>query len=528
MLIKQVHLTQVDPLVELLPGILKQAGLEDLSPEIVAVLDRYKGKAPVGQTYLMVVALGAGEYWGDNRNGDYFLEKDLKANYKEFLNGHIFRQHNNKNPKDKIGDVLAAGYNDKMHRVELIISIHKNLDPEIYARVQAGDLLEVSMGTRVAYDVCSICGHKSKTRDEYCNHLKYQMGEILEDGRKVFAINPDPKFFDCSVVRVAADPTARGLMKVASVLEDFVGKEAELKEAEIEKEVPAEAVIPYELILNTMDDMYLRDEELPKEELQSLREFPLKDIIATATAMGIQLKPREIAYLSPGDFNYASDDYILDTMLPTDYRVDEDILSRLLPFASSRSYHYPFAVLRIGLHRPVTPCPESRLFGHYRSVLPLVMEKQAELISPASILLMAALSKAGFPLLATKSIEKVPSALDMYRSALQDQAHAIVARKARESEKKEEGFTFKTAALGPAFLSAFKNLSFPKSLAIGGLTGHLASALARNANYKKLEQGEPPSVFLDAIGKRPNLLATGLVVGLWPKGRKMVKVLFSK
>lgn len=541
MLIKNVHLTQIDPLLELLPfntGFSKLASLEDLSPEIKAAYERFRGKAPANQTYLMVVALGAGEYWGANRNGDYFKEADLLNTHKRFLKGHIFLQHNNKDPKDKIGDILASGYNTRMHRVELIISIHKELAPEIYARVQAGDLLEVSMGTRVAYDICSICGNRASKRSEYCDHLKYHMGEILDDGRQVYAINPNPDFFDCSVVRIGADPTAKGLLKVASELDSLVEKQADYKAAEIEKRVPAEVVADEEL-LNVLDNLYYNDPELPKEVLLALKKVPLRDVIATATAMGIQLKPSELDFISPKDYLYANEDYIRDDMVPEDIRMDRRAFGILLPFVSERSYHYPFALTRMCIGGPgplgapgIRGIP-NRLFVKYRETLPAVMEKQADLVSPATLLLMAALAKAGFPLLATKNVEKVPSALDMYRSALKEQAAAIAAKRAADiREKKDEKFTFKTAALlGPGLRNVFQkatHLTFPKSLLTGLTAGHLTSAVARNANYKKLESGESPSVILDAMGKHPNLLAAAFTTALWPKGRQMMKVLFSK
>jgi len=550
MLIKNIHLTQIDPLLEFLPeaqtDLTKHASFEDLSPEIKAAYVQYKGKAPANQTYLMVVALGAGEYWGANRNGDYFSEKDLVSNYKHFLKGHVFLQHKNKDPKAKIGDILAAGYNNTMHRVELIISIYKQLAPEIYLRVQSGDLLEVSMGTRVAYDICSICGNRASRREDYCEHLRVHMGEILDDGRQVYAINPNPVFFDCSVVRVGADPTAKGLMKVASDLDSLVEKGAKYKVAEIEKEVPADTVADSNL-LDILDNLYYNDPEFPEEVLVSLKEQPLSDVIATATAMGIQLKQPELDFISPRDYIYASEDYIREDMFPDDIRMNKKVFGILLPFAGRRSYHYPLVLPRLCIGGPgplgapgIRGIP-NRLFMQYYETLPAVMEKQADLVSPATLLLMAALAKAGFPLLATKNVEKTPSALDIYRGALKEQAAALAAKRATELGKTEDTeFTFKTAAfLGPKLTNVFRDrvktlvekgthMGFPRSAITGLAAGHTTSAVARNVNYRKLEKGERPSAVLDAVGKHPNLLAAGLTTALWPKGRKMVKVLFSK
>ena len=37
-----------------------------------------------GKRYILVIAMGAGEYWGANKNGDFFIEADLIRCYKNF------------------------------------------------------------------------------------------------------------------------------------------------------------------------------------------------------------------------------------------------------------------------------------------------------------------------------------------------------------------------------------------------------------------------------------------------------------
>jgi hypothetical protein len=103
-----------------------------------------------------------------------------------------------------------------MDRVELVFSIIRADMPDVVRQIEAGDIVDVSMGTKVAFDVCSICKHQSKKFSEYCSHLKYEMNRIYPDGRKVYALNPDPNFFDISIVDVGADRTAKILAKVAS------------------------------------------------------------------------------------------------------------------------------------------------------------------------------------------------------------------------------------------------------------------------------------------------------------------------
>jgi hypothetical protein len=119
-----------------------------------------------------------------------------------------------------------------MHRVELILEVNKKAPgaAAVVARIKSGEPLYVSMGCKVDYDVCSICGNMAKNRLEYCDHLKTSMGRILSDGRQVFTFNPDPVFFDISLVTRPADPTAFALDKMAGEV----------------REVPADEPLPLE------------------------------------------------------------------------------------------------------------------------------------------------------------------------------------------------------------------------------------------------------------------------------------------
>ncbi len=173
-----------------------------------------------GCAYLWVIGVSAMEYYGCNNNGDAFTEKDLMDHHKDFVeNAHVFMHHVNKDPARSIGKPVYSWYNPDMHRVELVLEIRKDAPGAdvILAKLTKGEQLFVSMGCSVAYDVCSICGNKAPSRAQYCDHLRYNMKKILPDGRQVFALNPNPKFFDISLVNKPADPTAFALDKVASL-----------------------------------------------------------------------------------------------------------------------------------------------------------------------------------------------------------------------------------------------------------------------------------------------------------------------
>jgi intein/homing endonuclease len=65
------------------------------------------------------------------------------------------------------------------------------------------------------YDVCSFCGHKAPTAKDHCRHIQDHLGEVLEDGTRIYMKNPKPKYFDISLVFKPADRIAYTLRKVA-------------------------------------------------------------------------------------------------------------------------------------------------------------------------------------------------------------------------------------------------------------------------------------------------------------------------
>lgn len=185
--------------------------------------------------YVLVNALGAGEFFGSNINADYFPWNALAHEgddygYKTFLKAHAFSHHKNKDPERAFGIPIASLLNPRMKRVELIIKLDREKAKlegadGIINRIDAGEFPDVSMGCKVPFDVCSICGNHSKTKDDYCKCMrpdpedreKLGPNKILPDGRKVCVINTLPRFFDISFVFIGADKTAKVMAKLASV-----------------------------------------------------------------------------------------------------------------------------------------------------------------------------------------------------------------------------------------------------------------------------------------------------------------------
>jgi len=289
--------------------------------------------------YVLVNALGSGEFYGSNVNGDYFEEdqllgladkyKDLDVypdpyGYKTFENGGIYRHHVNKDPKRSMGKVVLSVFNPRMHRVELILCIDRDRasqlgHTDLVQTLDKGGHPAVSMGCRVKYDICSVCGHKSKTRADYCPHARGMMGQILSDGRKVFVYNPRPRFFDISFVVIGADKTSYAMTKLANTgfpLSADAAWEAGIKEASIfsqvktaKKEKLADLLKKVPVSLMKIDKSILRERPIPKALLKRASQHKLSTVLTTTAALGIVLRPeeyQEIVLTKLGNSSYAN------------------------------------------------------------------------------------------------------------------------------------------------------------------------------------------------------------------------------
>lgn len=341
-----------------------------LLPDVQRYIDRLK---PIDNAqYVLVNALGAGEYWGSNSNADHFEESGLihcpdtwtgipeqdrtlaktwPYGFPTFYNASPFVHHRNHDHGRGLGLVELAAWNPRMKRVELVVRLDKDKctrfgGTAVWDRIHLGEMPDVSMGSRVCYDLCSRCTdwslyekakklfdpdrhryvgeavlefHKklvaeegrgirglSITSKDYCDDMRKMRNRILPDGTKVFVYNPFPRFFDISFVFIGADKTAKTMMKIASegrvyffmsgaeLAEDFgygeeAGEEktAAAKEAEIEKRVFSNQFAAKAVPLLTRSE-----QDLPTSVLDSMGKDPVKSL-STAGMMGIVLRPRE-------------------------------------------------------------------------------------------------------------------------------------------------------------------------------------------------------------------------------------------
>jgi hypothetical protein len=376
-------------------GYLTKTAGASFHPEIAKYIDQAK---PIpGRTQLLVTALGAGEFYGANINSDFFPEEALKHygddyGYKTFeKHAKIYKHHVNKDPLKSYGDVVLSVWNEKMKRVELIIIVDNAKAPDIVERVDNGDPIEVSMGCRVKFDVCSICGNHAKTRAQYCDHLRYHLGKIPPGfTKKAVAINTLPVFFDISFVLIGADRIAKVMKKVASVgsanhIEKVAygldrAKIAAKKTATIIKEIPSNTspntVKNIERIGEQANEV-LRplEKELPRQTIIRItsvnRAGPdnLNRLLSTLAMLGIAPKPAEFQSMAlrslgkpdvaehcertgivfdPSMFVPESQQKHLDDAIQlTPGNFDGSIFELLKPYMEDRSYSRPLLQKRV-------------------------------------------------------------------------------------------------------------------------------------------------------------------------------------
>jgi hypothetical protein len=260
-------------------------------------------KPESNKIYVHILAMGAGEYFGANRNADYFPEENLLKYHETFATSpaHIFKHHINKNPDIAVGKVIFSVYNDRMHRVEIIAWVDKNKGFDYVERIEKGEFPATSMACHTPFDTCSICGNKAKSRSEYCTHLRNELGKVLPNGQKVMAINDGPlRFFDMSFVFKPADVTSSVLQKVAyqeagasgpvfssienAELNGLVEKAAEIKKlSELIKEIEGEVVAKSD----SLDKILAKVKDPDDKVLDTLIKFDLHHIIHALAELGI-------------------------------------------------------------------------------------------------------------------------------------------------------------------------------------------------------------------------------------------------
>lgn len=161
-----------------------------------------------------LIAMGAYDRYGQNRNGDAFTRDELKKAHTTFVDdAHFYREHLNTDPeKYGMGRVKASAYNPEMDWVELLVWGDREKAAAEYEMAKAGKEMSYSMSCRVKGDICSCCNNFARRTSDYCDHAKYAMNQFVPEFEKyAFVYNPNPRFFDISRVAKPADRIAHFL-----------------------------------------------------------------------------------------------------------------------------------------------------------------------------------------------------------------------------------------------------------------------------------------------------------------------------
>lgn len=352
----------------------------NLLPEVASFIAALKPQNDC--QYVLVNAMGAGEYYSSNINGDRFSEAALihrpdkwtgipavdkltsatwAYGFPTFYRAHVYAHHRNKDSSRALGFVELAAWNPHMKRVELITRLEKDRCLKFggegaWDKLKAGTFPDVSMGTKVPFDTCSITldrklyqkawdtydpkvnkspgdailkFHKelkaknnvgirglSITRNDYSEYGRTQMNRILPDGRKVWVDNDFPAFFDISYVFIGADKIAKAMLKVADngkmysymgsaeLAEKLSAAEPELvKSASAERDVAKQAemtkkVVPNQLAGKAVPALAAAEASLSTDLLNTLGDSGLATALSTLTGLGIVLRPSEFQRVS--------------------------------------------------------------------------------------------------------------------------------------------------------------------------------------------------------------------------------------
>ena len=177
--------------------------------------------------YIRTRAIGSLENWGPNQNGDGFPMKELRASYKTFVGKGNFLDHKSDDLNAIRGLVVDAYLNDEDGCVECLIAVDKKSHPQLARDIETGVINSVSMGTRVGWSECSVCGNIARTDREYCEHISGYKGmkmsmyinnaEHKYGAWPIHEVNHDLEFIELSWVGVPAFREANVLQKIASL-----------------------------------------------------------------------------------------------------------------------------------------------------------------------------------------------------------------------------------------------------------------------------------------------------------------------
>jgi hypothetical protein len=281
------------------------------------------------ETPVHLIAIGATEDYGPNRNGDGFKRACCEQYHDTFVkHARFYRDHLNKNPAKSYGLVKASAYHEPMRRIELVAVLNNNkeaadrngglvADKEL-EKLARGEDIGVSMACTIPFDVCSHCGNKARTRAEYCDDvdngghckaggLKHNLGKVAFDGSVLHADNPNPRFFDISNVFRPADRIAYISGTLSKAASSALVSGAELAER-MGVSAPAGLGISGDVSGQLRDQLIALEKLAAAEQLEYAERVWTQTALAESSVVQPALNPAEFANIKLAEAVYALSD----------------------------------------------------------------------------------------------------------------------------------------------------------------------------------------------------------------------------
>lgn len=188
-----------------------RVAIKEASTSVFSKRDLEELRPPKGYFGIHRTIMGSEEGYGFNINGDSYPEEMLQRDHPTFVtHGHVFVEHDNRDPKKSIGKIKAARFNPKSQRVETVEHVDIKKGERFYEDARRGKELHASQACKIPYDECSICGNKAAKARDYCSDIRQYLKQMVPGRNKyAFMRNNHCTFFDSSIVEVPADVTAK-------------------------------------------------------------------------------------------------------------------------------------------------------------------------------------------------------------------------------------------------------------------------------------------------------------------------------
>jgi hypothetical protein len=159
-----------------------------------------------------------------NDNFDGFPAEEIKKAYATFKGKPVFVNHHNSNHRRARGVIIDAALHEDINPdgtpdtwCEVLMEVDATKFPKLAQAILAGHIDRTSMGTDVAYSICTFCNNKASTPLQYCAHIPRLKGKRIHrttaSGGKEAVLVAEMcyglGFFENSLlVEPPADPTA--------------------------------------------------------------------------------------------------------------------------------------------------------------------------------------------------------------------------------------------------------------------------------------------------------------------------------